>query len=344
MNWIDLLVYFAATAPAWFVMRRIPRLPGTSGTHEPVSVIVPVRNEAHQIAAAVSSIRAQLGSDDELIIVDDDSTDDTVMIARATGARVVEAGTLPSGWRGKPHACFVGATVATKGTLVFLDADVRLNADAMSRLCTALDTNREALVSVQPLHLPKRVGEHAAMSFNVVSILASGAGVRRDTALAFGPVIACAAERYHHLSGHGSPDVRDQVNEDVALGRVFATTRVFLGSADTFVFRMYPQGFRSMIRGFTKNIAAGASRARGVSLLVAVAWVSAQVGALFTSPLLYGIAVVQMWWMARRVGRFSFVDALVYPFHLGIFIFVLARSVSARLGLGSVEWAGRVVR
>jgi 4,4'-diaponeurosporenoate glycosyltransferase len=107
---------------------------------------------------------------------------------------------------------------------------------------------------------------------------------------------------------------------------------------------MYPQGFRSLIRGFTKNIAAGASSARGIALLVTVAWVSAQVGAVFTSPILYGVAVIQVWWLSRRVGRFGIVDALLYPLHLGIFIAVLMRSALVRLGLGSIRWAGRVVR
>jgi 4,4'-diaponeurosporenoate glycosyltransferase len=344
VSWVDLLVYLAATVPAWVVMKQIPTLPPPKGSREPVSVIVPARNEAHQIGDAVSSIRAQLGSHDELIVVDDDSSDETVNVARGLGARVIEAGKLPQGWRGKPHACFVGASAATKDILVFLDADVRMQPGALSKLCGVLGTNRDALVSVQPLHLPVRVGEHAAMSFNVVSILASGAGVRREKAMAFGPVIACTAERYHHVGGHGSLDVRNQVNEDVALGRSFLATKVFLGSFDTFVFRMYPQGFRSLIRGFTKNIAAGASSARGISLLVAVAWVSAQVGAVFTSPILYGVAVIQVWWLARRVGRFGIVGALLYPLHLGIFIAVLMRSALVRLGLGSIRWAGRVVR
>lgn len=325
-------------------MRRVPALPLPSGAREPVSVVIPVRNESHQISAAISSIREQLGEDDELIVVDDDSSDDTVQLAQAAGARVVGAGELPEGWQGKPHACFVGARAATKNTLVFLDADVRPHAGALMRLCAVLRADRDALVSVQPLHVPERVGEHAAMPFNVVAVLASGAGLRTKHAMAFGPVIACATERYRQVGGHGSPEVRNQVNEDIALGRLFAHTKVFLGSEDSFVFRMYPQGFRSLVRGFTKNIAAGASSARGVALLIAVAWMSAQVGAVFTSPLVYGVAVVQMWWMARHVGRFSVVDAFLYPLHLGIFVAVLVRSALVRSGLGSVEWAGRSVR
>lgn len=344
VNWVDLLIYLVATSPAWVVMKRIPTLPSSSDVRGPVSVIVPVRNEAHQIGDAVASIRAQLGGDDELVIVNDDSSDETANIARAAGARVVEAGTVPPGWQGKPNACFVGATAASNDTLVFLDADVRLSAGSLARLCAVLDTDREALVSVQPLHVPQGVGERTAMPFNVVAMLASGAGGRRIDAIAFGPVIACSADRYHRLGGHGSPEVRHQVNEDIALGRLFTKRRVFLGSVDTFTFRMYPLGFRSLVRGFSKNFAGGASSAPPTALLVAVAWVSAQVGAVFTSPVLYAIAFMQMWWMARHVGRFSVFDSLLYPLHMGILMLVLVRSVLVRLGLVSVEWAGRLVR
>ena len=59
----------------------------------------------------------------ELIVVDDNSTDDTAAVAAAWGARVVSPRHLPPGWKGKPHACHQGALAAGGEWLLFTDAD-----------------------------------------------------------------------------------------------------------------------------------------------------------------------------------------------------------------------------
>jgi 4,4'-diaponeurosporenoate glycosyltransferase len=344
VDWIDLATYLAASVPAWWLMLRVRSLPRGEESRGPVSIVIPARNEAHQIVQCVRSVLDQLTSEDEVIVVDDDSTDNTAMMAQAAGASVIRSGGVPDAWHGKPHACWMGAQTASRPTLVFLDADVRVNGDALLRLHEVLEDDRGSLVSVQPRHALRRVGEHVAMPFNVVAVVASGAGTRRSDPLAFGPVLACDTERYRHLGGHAASAVRGEVNEDIALGKLFGNVKVFVGSDDTFTFRMYPHGFVSALDGFSKNLASGAGNARGLSLVAAVAWVAAQVGVLFVSPWWYGLAVTQMWLMSRKVGRFSIFDALLYPLHFVVFIAVLGRSVLGRLGLLRVDWAGRRVR
>lgn len=305
---------------------------------------MPARNEAHQIEDAIRFLSAEMNTHDEVIVVDDDSSDETASIASAAGARVVRVGGVPDGWLGKPHACWKGAEVAVHDTLVFLDADVRVRDRALDAAAEIVRNDRGSLVSVQPFHTPKRWGEHAALPFNVVSMLASGAGWRSRGALAFGPVMVCDASRYRAVGGHSAISVRGAVNEDIALGRLFDHTRVYLGGPKSVTFRMYPHGLKSLVNGFSKNLATGAASATTLPLMAAVAWVAAQVGVMFTSPALYLLAVVQMWWMGRRVGRFSLLDAVIYPLYLVVFVGVFARSVMVGLGLARVEWAGRRVR
>ncbi len=89
-----------------------------------VSVIIPARNESRTIARLITAIRQQApaGWDVEVVLVDDGSTDDTVTVARAAGARVLELGSRAGG--GNPAvARNRGARVATGDPLVFLDAD-----------------------------------------------------------------------------------------------------------------------------------------------------------------------------------------------------------------------------
>ena len=89
-----------------------------------VTVVIPARNEAGRIGALVRAVLAQdaRGRVIEVIVVDDDSTDDTVAEARAAGARVLVA--EPGRELGNPAiGRNRGAALAAGDPIVFLDAD-----------------------------------------------------------------------------------------------------------------------------------------------------------------------------------------------------------------------------
>ena len=92
-----------------------------------VSVIIPARNEEHTIGQAVLSLASQ-PEVSEIVVVDDQSTDDTAPVLEALAAevpklRALEGGPLPEGWVGKNHAAWQGAQRATGDWLLFTDAD-----------------------------------------------------------------------------------------------------------------------------------------------------------------------------------------------------------------------------
>lgn len=104
--------------------------------HVTISVVIPARDEAARIGRCLTALRAAPGVD-EVLVVDDDSTDATAAIARNHGATVVEAGSLPTGWAGKCWALQRGIEHATGEWIVTLDADTipdaRLPAAAVAR-------------------------------------------------------------------------------------------------------------------------------------------------------------------------------------------------------------------
>ncbi|HEY6769100.1 MAG TPA: glycosyltransferase family 2 protein, partial [Candidatus Sulfotelmatobacter sp.] len=85
-----------------------------------VSVIVPARNEEASLAACLRSLLAQTGTEFEVIVVDDHSTDRTREIAGAfPGVHVVKARSLPRGWTGKNNAVVTGVQEARSAWLLF---------------------------------------------------------------------------------------------------------------------------------------------------------------------------------------------------------------------------------
>ena len=87
-----------------------------------VTVCIPARDEAATVAGVVAPVASDLDQlVDELIVVDDCSTDGTGPIAEAFGARVVRRDRLP----GKGAAMAAGLVESTGDIVVFLDADVR---------------------------------------------------------------------------------------------------------------------------------------------------------------------------------------------------------------------------
>jgi glycosyltransferase involved in cell wall biosynthesis len=92
-----------------------------------VSIVIPARNEARNIAPLRESALASRYPRLEVIVVDDHSTDDTArsreIAARDPRLRVITSPALPDGWFGKQWACATGAAAARGELLGFMDAD-----------------------------------------------------------------------------------------------------------------------------------------------------------------------------------------------------------------------------
>ncbi len=109
-----------------------------------VAVLVPAHNEAQGIAATIASIRQQLRDGDRLLIVADNCSDDTVAVALAAGAAVLERSNLEQ--RGKGYALDYGVQHLAHSppeVVLMIDADCRLLAGTIDRLaCMAMTTLR----------------------------------------------------------------------------------------------------------------------------------------------------------------------------------------------------------
>jgi hypothetical protein len=94
-----------------------------------VSILIPMRNEAENVKACLSSILQQKGLDSfEVIALDDGSTDATANEIKAfPSVKLTSGEKLPDKWLGKLWACQQLAEKSSGDYLVFIDADVRLS-------------------------------------------------------------------------------------------------------------------------------------------------------------------------------------------------------------------------
>jgi glycosyltransferase involved in cell wall biosynthesis len=95
---------------------------------EPLSIVIPTLNEAAAIGDVIREIPREYRGD--VIVADSGSTDGTRAIARAAGARVIEAG------RGYGRACALGAAAAAPASrvVVFMDGDGADRGDLVARI------------------------------------------------------------------------------------------------------------------------------------------------------------------------------------------------------------------
>ena len=120
-----------------------------------VSVLIPARNEADGIRAAIEAILAIKDVVVEVVILDDHSEDNTAEIVRECSAldsrlRLLTGSALPPSWNGKQYACYQLAKSSRYPRLLFLDADVRLADHAIADLVKYQDQQNAALLSGFP--------------------------------------------------------------------------------------------------------------------------------------------------------------------------------------------------
>jgi hypothetical protein len=137
----------------------------------PLSVIIPVRNEAHNLRRCLESLK----SVGEVYVIDSKSTDDTVAIAQSHGAKVVQFH-YAGGWPKKRQWAMDTLPLAYDWTLL-LDADEVLTSELADEIQKAIeDTHTNGyFIALQMYFLGRRL-RHSAASFWKLSLFRKGLG------------------------------------------------------------------------------------------------------------------------------------------------------------------------
>jgi GT2 family glycosyltransferase len=332
--------------------------PGDPGElRETVSVVVPARNEAGRVGACVAALLAQDAAVVEVVVVDDGSQDATADEATAAGARVEAAPAPGPGVAGKAAACAFGAEAAPGGRwLAFVDADVVLAPEALSRLLAACRGSGAVAASPlarqatrtwwEELLLPD-LGLAVAERLDLDAVADPG----RPDAFLSGQCLLVRRDAYEAVGGFEA--VAGSLVEDVALARRLkaAGHRLEVRLApDLAAVRMYGR-FGDLWEGLAKNLAevwgAGPGSlarqaARALAGLAPWLALAARPGpAARRAALAGGLLQLTVRAGGRLVAGADPRLALAYPAADLVLLAVYADSVRRRRGGAPLTWKGR---
>lgn len=125
-----------------------------------VSVVIPAKNEAAAIGGVVERV-VQLPGIVECLVVDDGSTDETGVVAKAAGARVIRH---PYS-KGNGAAIKAGARAATGDVIIFMDADGQHDPADIPRLLARLEDGHDMVVGARQKGSQASAGRSVANGF-----------------------------------------------------------------------------------------------------------------------------------------------------------------------------------
>lgn len=372
---LALIAFALATLPALMTMRNLKQF--QPACKDPlaidkakaygVSVLIPARNEEASISGALQSILQSSHPEFEIIVMDDASEDRTAEVVQGFASsdprvRLVQSAGLPQGWNGKQHACWGLASYARYDLLLFLDADVRLSSDALTRIVAEYRERQSPLISGFPRQETGTWSEqlliplmhYVLLGFLPIDQMRSS--TQPGFAAGCGQLFLAHRDRYFEVGGHSA--IAASRHDGIQLPKAFRKhgmkTDIF-DATDLATCRMY-QSLPQVIRGLLKNATEGIANPRlilpftvlllgGSVLPIVLLVISVVIGSGWMTIGLLTIATALSWYprVAASIRfRQSWLGVLLHP--LSIAWFTILQWVALVMSIFRVRtaWRGRV--
>lgn len=218
------------------------RLTGNASRQGKVSILIPAKNEEKNIADCVLPFLSQLRKGDELIVINNCSTDKTEAILKELGAVEIkdpiplsppfEKGErrgffyylntpkTPEGWTGKNYALDLGVRHATGDWLLFTDADTRHEPGSLDAALSFAEEKKLDLLTLLPRCLASGFWENliqpCAMAYMGLWFpIKKINDPRSKVYFGNGQYLLLDADHYRKIGGHDG--VKEAFLEDFAL-------------------------------------------------------------------------------------------------------------------------------
>lgn len=333
---------------------------GGAGPWPLVSIVVAVRNEERHLHTAITSLLRLDYPDYELIVVDDRSDDQTpAILARLAGdcpqLKIQRIETLPAGWLGKNHALWQGRRRARGELLLFTDGDIIMEATVLARAVTRLQNEGLDHLALTPrMTMPGTLLPILGLSFifffGIFTRPWRAADPKSPCHIGIGAFNLLRSSAYDAVGGHQTIALRP--DDDLKLGKIIKKKgfRQNVAYAPEFLAVEWYASLGEAIRGLEKNAFAGCDYRVGMVLggvfaqLIFGLWpylallttdgvtwgVNLLIVLLFTALLMRG---------AARHGERRYL-AWGFPLGLGLFSWILLRTMILNLYQGGIVWRG----
>jgi len=282
-----------------FGFRRAHRTPerdtknhtGIPATPEPISIIIAVRNEAENLPGLIRALDQQSFSPFEVIIVDDDSEDDTVELAENDAEsrpwlRLIQQKS-PEFPR-KKRALMVGIEAAHHDLLAFTDADCRPGPEWLSEISRVHADRGPNTIVVGHAVFSRTPGLLNALA-RYVSLLTTfqaaatiGLGM---PFMAFGTNLSYRRQTFREVGGYGDGMASLSGDDDLFVQRVAgkrAATIVWMGTEESIVMTTAQKSWGTWFRQKMRHHSAGRFFAPRIKIAGLLYWVSMAVVAAAT--------------------------------------------------------------
>jgi glycosyltransferase involved in cell wall biosynthesis len=323
-----------------------------------VSILIPVRDEEHNIFPLLQSIADQDYTDYEVIVLDDSSTDGTYQICSDFASpnsrfRVIKGGALPPDWLGKNYACHQLAQQAKGEYLLFLDADEKVNKGLINSAVYRMQMNNLSLLSLFTNQTMLTLGEKIVVPLmhfillNLLPLKLVFLSKNKSIAAASGQFMLFNAADYHHNQWH--QQVKQAVVEDVEIMKQVKGKNLngeSLLANGMINCRMYA-GFAEAVTGFSKNFLAAFNYSIGGLLVFLTILIGGPLLIMATLNLnliffMCSLVILNRVMIAMLAGQSTIVNTLLHPIQMCSLTLIAFMSIQKHLTKTNV-WKGRKV-
>jgi glycosyltransferase involved in cell wall biosynthesis len=354
--WLLFVIYVQRTG------RHVRDTPAMAGTWPTVTIIVPAMNEEETIEPAMRSLMALDYPALQVIAVDDRSTDRTGAILDALAAAHPERLTtihvteLPHGWLGKCNALAHAAPHATGEWILFTDADVIFETQAIRTAISFATGHNADHIVLFPSMLWHGYAEAALLSLFAMTLTIGFQtwrveGPSKRAFIGIGAFNMVRRELYESFGGH--TPLRLEVADDMKLGylvKKHGGRSLAVGSGGQVRVR-WRMGALDTVRGLERSGFAGVDFAWW-KVIGAVAFIVLVMLAPYILPFIAGsVAVTEIslasiallmliYGVNARANGLPLWIGLLHPVAALLYAYALVRSAVITTLRGGLSWRG----
>jgi chlorobactene glucosyltransferase len=230
-----------------------------------VDILIPSRNEEKSISKCLDSLLKQTYSNMNILVLDDQSTDNTASIVKNyvtkhNHVKLIKGKNIPEGWLGKNWACQQLGEIASSDLILFSDADTCFEKDLIENTINLITNKQIDFITLIPRRETQSIFVKITLSFIDWFIIACLPKIVceklsfQSLSIAFGQFMLIKRKTYEKIKGHET--FKNSAVDDIELGRLVKkehfSWRIYNGT-NAVRTTMY-KNTKELTEGLTKNI------------------------------------------------------------------------------------------